>query len=102
MSLPHHELPSDDRKLSTLARLFKDQSEGKAPRQWPNGRIGAEDDGEIAFKVGHDPVDGLVGLEFPKPVKFLAMTPHDAIELAKMLISRARMATKEPLTIVLH
>lgn len=96
MSLSHH-AGGDE---SQLRKLFADQAAGIAPRQWPNGRLCGDDDGEIAFEVASSP--DLVSIRFPKPVATLAMTPQDAIKFAQLLIRQARSCSSEPLRIVLN
>ena len=97
MSLPHHGNQSGD---SRLRKLFEEQKAGLAARQGPNGRLCANDDGEIAFEVAAGP--NLIQVNFPKPVSSLAMTPQDAVKFAQLLIRQARSVSTEPLQIVLH
>ena len=97
MTLAHH---GDEE--SGLIRQFREMQERVADRKWPNGRINGDDDGEVVFKIGPDPDKELVQLEFPNPVKWVAMPPGQAIELAQLLIRHARGVSKEPLRIVLN
>lgn len=97
MSLSHHAEEHNDNRLR---ELFRQQESGTAPRQWPNGRLCGDDDGEIAFEVGAAP--GLITVRFPKPVATLGMTPQDAVKFAQLLIRQARTVATEPLRIVLH
>lgn len=99
MSFPHHE---DQRENSRLLELFRQQQEGIAQRQWPEGRIAGSDDGELAFRIGVNPEKELIAIEFPKEIKYVAMSPRDAISLAQSLIKHARSISKEPLRINLH
>lgn len=100
MTLPHSHMP--DPEMSKLMQQFHDIKEGRAARQWPNGRLSGDDDGETVFKIISDSEKELVRIEFPKPVEWLAMTPQDAIKMAQLLIQHARAISKEPIRISLH
>lgn len=56
-----------------------------ATGQYPNGRYGERDEGEIKFAVAADKANGIVLIEFGKPVHSFGMTPAQASELADML-----------------
>lgn len=68
MSASHH--GSDDQRR--LQQLFDAQRAGMAPRRWPNGRCSADDDGELAFRMGADPKRQLIAIEFSKPTDWVA------------------------------
>ena len=97
MSLPHH----GDKPSSELMKMFSEQQAGKATRKWPDGRLDGADDGQLVYVVGADPDTGLVKIDFGKPVKWMAMSPQDAVNLAQSLIKQARSISKEPIRIVL-
>lgn len=100
MTAPHSSMP--DPEMQRLINQFHNMKEGRAARQWPDGRLSGDDDGEIVFKVGSDPEKVLVRIEFPKPTEWLAMPPQDAIKMAQLLIQHARAISKEPIRISLH
>lgn len=107
MSFQHHnEGMSDDlRKLfedekASLQR-FKDQVTGCAKRTWSDGRIGATDDGDLAFMVGPHPERELVIVDFGKQVQYVAMPPQQAMELASCLIKHARAITTTPISLTI-
>lgn len=108
MSFQHHSegMSPEMRKLfedeQAARRRFNDQLEGRAKREWSDGRIGPEDDGDLAFAVGTHPERELVVIDFGKPVEFIAMPPQQAIDLAQALIKHARAIATEPVRIVLH
>lgn len=81
---------------------FQDQVNDRAKRIWSDGRVGPTDDGDLAFVVGPHPDKELVVVDFGKPVEFVAMHPHQAVELAQSLIRHARDIATEPLQIVIH
>lgn len=77
MSFPHSRQEYDDlNNESELLKRFKAQQEGKAPRQFPEGRLSGDDDGDITFKVGGDPAKNIVAIEYAKPVTWVAMPPR--------------------------
>ena len=70
------------------------------PVQYPNGKLNVEDEGVAEMAIGVD--DGRVVIAFRKPMKWIALTPDQAGELANRLIRHARSAgLKRPLTIEL-
>jgi len=70
-----------------LEEGFEKQKAGALPREWPAGRMGADDDGAIYVKVSTDA--GKVKIEFAEPVVWFAMPPELAIGLGKSLLSKA-------------
>ena len=58
-----------------------------ATGQHPDGKLNADDEGEIAISVGSD--DGNVIMEFGTSVKWLGFPPGQAREIATMLIKHA-------------
>lgn len=64
---------------------FKPGATGK----FPNGKLRAEDEGELAFKVGSDTNKGIVFLDFGTPVVWMGMSAKDAENLARALIAHA-------------
>ena len=108
MSLNHHSegMSPEMRKLfedqqSARAR-FQDQVDRRARRTFSEGRIGAADDGDLAFVIGRHPDKELVVVDFGKPVEWIALPPQQAIELAQSLIKHARAISTTPLTIRMH
>ena len=77
-------------KLDEIIRRFVAQGEGKAKRAYPEGRMGPNDEGELAFAVGVNQESGTVVINFNKPVHWVGMGPADAVRLAEMLIGKAR------------
>lgn len=97
MSTAHH---GDDRgQLNDILKRLVQQGQGKAPRAYPDSRMGGDDEGELAFAIGTDEKHGTVILNFNKPVKWMGMTPEDAMALAAKLIEKARAISKKPLTL---
>ena len=108
MSFQHHnegmseQLRSLFEKEQESRKRFSEQAAGRAKRSWSDGRIGPEDDGDLAFAVGPHPDKDLVVIDFGKDVTFIAMPPNQAVELAQCLIKHARALTKEPLRVVIE
>lgn len=97
MSTAHH---GDDKgRISEILKRLVAQGDGTAKRAYPEGRMGAHDEGELAFAVGVNEQHGTVVLNFNKPVTWLGMGPEDAVRLAEMLIEKARAISKTPLTV---
>lgn len=55
--------------------------------QFPNGKIRKDDEGEIRFGVNH--TNGTVIIQFNSPVTWLSFYPHQARDLAKLLLDQA-------------
>lgn len=108
MSFQHHNegMSPEMRKLfedeMAARERFSDQVAGRAERTWSDGRLGATDDGDLAFAIGPHPDKELVVIDFGKQVEFIAMPPQQAVEMAQALIKHARGITSKPLTIRLH
>lgn len=98
MSMPHH----GERDESELMKLFRQQQDGTVKREWPEGRVGPTDDGQIVFMASADPETNLVKLDFGKPVAWVAMSPQQAVEIAQSLIKQARSISKEPIRIAIN
>lgn len=98
MSLPHHDNPDDSR----LIEMFRQQQQGTKQRQWPNGRLSKDDDGEIAFLVKADEDLQLVTIDFGKQVTSISGSPEQIVELAQLLIKQARAIAKAPLRLTLY
>jgi len=56
---------------------------------FPMPALDEHDEGELRFAVGFDPVNGLVRIEFGKPVAWLAMPREHAINMARSLLKQA-------------
>jgi len=63
-----------------------------ATGKFPQGKLNDDDEGELRMAIAYDKVDGIVRLEFGKPVKWLGLPPPEAIQLAEKLLWHARKA----------
>ncbi len=66
---------TDDKKLGATGKF-------------PDGKLGPNDEGELQFGIGHDD-EGMVFVDFGKPVQFIAMPPQIAVNFAAMLMKHA-------------
>lgn len=60
-----------------------------ATGQFPMGQVSDDDEGELALGVAYDEVNGIVRLDFGKPVAWLGLDKSTAINLGKALIQKA-------------
>jgi len=107
MAMAHHGGEGMSEEFRNLfeqqaAKRLEAQRLGVARRNYSEGRIAPEDDGDIAFEVSSDAEKQIIKLDFGKEVVWVGMSPSDAIKLAQILIRQARSISKERLSIVLH
>lgn len=100
MSVSYHgnQNENDDRQ-SELMKRFIDQAEGKAKRAFSQGRLSAEDDGDLAIAISADLVHKRVIINFGKHVDWIGLDANDCVGLAKMLIEKAKLVATGPLVI---
>lgn len=55
----------------------------------PEGKLNADDEGELRLGVGADPVRKKVVIEFGKPIQWLALNPDQAREFGQAFIQKA-------------
>lgn len=60
--------------------------------KYPEGKISERDEGEIAFAVGVE--QGKIALNFGKPIAFIAFTPEQAMEIARLIRNKAKRLLK--------
>jgi hypothetical protein len=60
-----------------------------ATGRFPQGVLNDDDQGELKIAVAFDKADGLVHLDFGKPVAWTAFQPEMAVQLARMLLKHA-------------
>ena len=91
-------MSSGNNRKEALDR-FNAQKDGSARRSWSNGRVGPEDDGDLAIAIGKHPKEELVMIDFGKQVSFIGMPPQQAIDLAMMIVKHAKSIATEPVTV---
>lgn len=65
-----------------------------ATGEYPEGSVGPGDQGGLRAALAYDPATGRVMLNFGKPCSWLAMTPSEALALARQLQLKARDARR--------
>ena len=85
MSAPHHESSEEAEARSRLLDQFLNRTE---PR-FPQGKLNARDEGELAFAVAADKDKGVVILRFGKSVDWIGFGPREARMLAELLNAKA-------------
>lgn len=81
MTMQHH---GDRQELETLRR-FIDEAAGTAERQFPNGRIGADDDGTLTYAIALDARHRVVKIVFSHPTAWIALDEESAVALRDRL-----------------
>ena len=94
-------MPRDEREMERARKRLLDQIAGTAKRSYSDGRLGAEDEGDLALAISADKRTNSIIVNFGKPVKWLAFSPKQAVHLAETLIKHARSISTEPLTVEL-
>jgi hypothetical protein len=62
--------------------------------QFPEGKLNANDEGEIAIAIAADPETGRVIIDFgPEPVAWIGFSPEQAVDLAQTLLKKASDAS---------
>lgn len=69
----------------SILKRYMEQAKGEAKRAYPDGRIGAEDDGELAMVVFADLKKKTIIIDFAKPVEWIGLKPNDARGLIALL-----------------
>lgn len=82
MSINHHGKQSD------LMRRFIEEQMGVAKREYPAGRMGAEDDGVLTYAMANDDRHRTIIIRFPKPIEWIGMGLQEAVQLRDSLDER--------------
>lgn len=92
----------DDEEIRRVREAFEAEAVtgrlGPTDR-FPEGRLTESDEGEIRIAVGVE--KGKIVLHFGEPTMWVGMTPEQAVEIAGLMIQKARAVTKSPFTISL-
>lgn len=88
MSTPHHhgEPASDEQRR--LVKRFMEEAGGTAEREYPQGRIGPDDDGATTYAVAADRKRGIIRIQFPKPTLWLGLDIAAAEQLREVLTQK--------------
>ena len=60
-----------------------------ATGEFPQGKLNDTDEGALRLGVAYDKLDGIVRVDFGKPVAWLGLPPPEAIQFAKLLLKNA-------------
>lgn len=60
-----------------------------ATGQFPQGKVEDADEGELRMGVAYDKLNGIVRVQFGKPVAWLGLPPPEARQLAALLLQHA-------------
>lgn len=60
-----------------------------ATGQFPDGKLGPKDEGELAFGMAADSKNALLHVDFGKPVQWFSMTRKQALEVAEAMRVKA-------------
>jgi hypothetical protein len=60
-----------------------------ATGRFPEGKLNDDDEGELRLGVAYDKLDGIVRIEFGKPVAWVGLPPSQAIEFARVILKHA-------------
>ena len=101
MATSHHGDPASGGPQNEIMKRFLAQLEGTARREYPHGRMGADDEGALSYAVAADREHGTVVIRFGKPVEWIGLHPADVAALVKVLVKRAREISTEPFAVEL-
>lgn len=76
------------RRLSEVQERFMRQMTGTDRREYPSGRMGAEDDGALAYAIASDDRHRTIVIRFPRPVEWIGLDMTAAEELRDQLTER--------------
>lgn len=84
MSIQHHSAEDADARSRLL-----DEFLGKAVRNYPDRRLGHEDEGETAFAIAADLHHNIIRIQFTKPMNWLGLDVKSARHLSKLIAEKA-------------
>ena len=60
-----------------------------ASGKFPMGHLNDDDEGELRMAIAKDEINGVIRMEFGKPVAWMALPPDGAIDMARLLLKHA-------------
>ena len=84
MATQHH----GDGERSDLMRRFMEQQSGEYDRRFPNGRTGADDDGELTYAIATDKNHQTIVIRFAHPTEWIGLDMKSAEQLRDQLTER--------------
>lgn len=89
MSVSHHgSNEKNDEDLKRLLKRFNDQCDGIIKREYSQGRLGANDDGDLAYAIATDQRNRTIVIRFGKPTEWIGLSIEDAKQLVDQLTTR--------------
>lgn len=73
--------PADD----MLRSRFIDEVMGLAERQFPHGRVGHDDDGQLTFAIAADRKANIIRVVFSKPTAWIGFDEESAVKMRDAL-----------------
>lgn len=84
MATQHH----GDGEGSELLKRFMEQQTGEYMRRFPDGRTGADDDGELTYAIATDDKHRTIVIRFAHPTEWIGLNVEAATELRDQLTER--------------
>ncbi len=84
MSLEHH----GEGERSDLLSRFNEQQTGVYQRRFPDGRTGADDDGELTYAIATDDAHRTIVIRFAHPTEWIGLDVKSAEALRDELTER--------------
>lgn len=84
MATQHH----GDGERSKLMERFMEQQTGQYLRRFPDGRTGADDDGELTYAMATDDKHRTIVIKFAHPTEWIGLDVASATELRDQLTER--------------
>lgn len=84
MTTQHH----GEGERSELLKQFQEQQTGEYMRRFPDGRTGADDDGELTYAIATDDAHRTIVIRFAHPTEWIAFDVKSAEKLRDDLTER--------------
>lgn len=92
--MSNHSSRPDPEMSDQISKLLSDKLVSERDRdsmgptgRFPRGRLTPTDEGEIGIRIAH--VDGVIVINFGKPIAWIGFPASDARELAALLVKHA-------------
>jgi len=87
---PHHgqDLQQLLQEQNQLKDRFVEQTTGVYDRKFPDGRMGASDDGELTYAIANDDKHRTIVIKFAHPTEWIGLDVKAATDLRDQLTER--------------
>jgi hypothetical protein len=82
--------PEERKRQQELFDRLLAQMDGTAKRNYSQGRVGPDDDGDLALAVTADKAKNVVVISFGKPVEWIGLGPVEVNGLINLLMQKLR------------